>query len=89
MSGVQISEEQIAAMYHQERRELIMRLARASSTIVPVPMARRIRRRRLALYITAVLVLLPWIVYLALSLPTTTSRETGPRPGWGLTCCCW
>jgi hypothetical protein len=69
MTGVQISEEQIAAMSHQERRELIMRLARASSTIVPVPQARRIRRRRLALNITAVLVLLPWIVYLALRLP--------------------
>lgn len=69
MSDVQISEEQIAAMSHEERRELIMRLARASATIVPVPQARRIRRRRLVLNITAVLVLLPWIVYLALQLP--------------------
>ena len=69
MSGVQISEEQIAAMSHQERRELMTRLARASSTIVPVPLARRIRRRRLALNFTAVLVLLPWIVYLAVQLP--------------------
>lgn len=69
MSGVQISEEQIAAMSHPERRELMMRLARASSTIVPVPLARRIRRRRLVLNFAAVLVLLPWIVYLALRLP--------------------
>lgn len=66
---MQISEEQIAAMSHQERRELMMRLARASSTIVPVPQARRIRRRRLALNFIAVLVLLPWIVYLAVRLP--------------------
>jgi hypothetical protein len=69
MSTAQISEEQITAMSHQERRELMMRLARASSTIVPVPLARRIRRRRLALNFAAVLVLLPWIVYLALSRP--------------------
>jgi hypothetical protein len=69
MSGVQISEEQIAAMSAPERRELMKRLARASSTIVPVPLARRIRRRRLALNIAAVLVLPPWIAYLALSLP--------------------
>ena len=66
---MQISEEQIAAMSHQERRELMMRLARASSAIVPLPQARRIRRRRLALNFTAVLFLLPWIVYLALRLP--------------------
>ena len=69
MSGVQISEEQIAAMSHQERRDLMMRLARASSTIVPVPQARRIRRSRLALNFTAVFFLLPWIVYLGLRLP--------------------
>jgi hypothetical protein len=67
MSGVQISEEQIAAMSAHERRDLLMRLARASSTIVP--QARQIRRRRLALTLAAVLVLPPWIAYLALSLP--------------------
>jgi hypothetical protein len=67
MSGLQISEEQIAAMSAHERRDLLMRLARASSTIVP--RARRIRRRRLALTIAAALVLPPWIAYLALSLP--------------------
>jgi hypothetical protein len=69
MSGVQISEEQIAAMSAPERRELIMRLARSSSTIVPAPLARRIRRSRLTLNIAALLVLPPWIAYLALSLP--------------------
>jgi hypothetical protein len=69
MSGVQISEEQIAAMSALERRELMMRLARASSTIVSMPQARRVRRRRLILNIVAALVLLPWIVYLADSLP--------------------
>jgi hypothetical protein len=66
---VEISEAQIAAMSHQERRELMMRLARATSTIVPMPQARRIRRRRLALNFIAVLFLVPWIVYLAFTLP--------------------
>ncbi len=69
MSDVHISEEQIAAMSADERRELIMRLARSSSTIVAKPRAHRIRRRRLALNIAAALVLLPWIVYLAVRLP--------------------
>ena len=69
MSGVEISEAQIAAMSVEERRELMMRLAPASSTIVPLPQARRIRRRRLVLNFTAVLFLLPWIVYLAVTLP--------------------
>lgn len=69
MSGVQISEEQIAAMSAQERRALIVRLAGTRSTIVSMPRVRRVRRRRLALNIAAALVLLPWIVYLANSLP--------------------
>jgi hypothetical protein len=43
MSRVQICEEQIAAMSGQERRGSMTRLARASSTIVPVPQARRTR----------------------------------------------
>lgn len=69
VSGVQISDEQIAAMSAEERRQLMVRLSRASSTIVSVPQARRFRRRRLALNIAAPLVLLPWIVYLSMSLP--------------------
>jgi hypothetical protein len=69
MSGIEISDAQIAAMSSAERRELITRLARASSTIIPVPLARRIRRRRLALNIAAPIVLLPWMVYLAMTLP--------------------
>lgn len=69
MSATQISDAQIAAMSAEERRELMERLARASSTIIPVARARRIRRRRLALNLAAPAVLLPWIVYLAVSLP--------------------
>lgn len=69
MDVMQISDTQIAAMSVDERRELMMRLARTGSTIMSASRARRMRRRRLALLIAAPVVLLPWIVYLAMSLP--------------------
>jgi hypothetical protein len=69
MSGVQISDAQIAAMSAQERRDLIKRLSRSTSSIMSLHEVRRLRHRRLALTIAAPLVLLPWIVYLAMSLP--------------------
>jgi hypothetical protein len=69
MDDMQISDADIAAMSAQQRRELITRLARAGSAVISTPQARRMRRRRLAVNILAPFVLLPWIVYLATSLP--------------------
>jgi hypothetical protein len=69
MSAIQISDAQIAAMSVEDRRELIMRLAQTGSTIISLPRARRMRRRRLALTIAAPVALLPWVVYLGVMLP--------------------
>jgi hypothetical protein len=69
MDRIQIGDEQIAAMSVEDRRALIMRLTRANSTITSVPRMRRKRRRRLALILAAPVVLLPWVIYLAVSLP--------------------
>lgn len=69
MAVPEISDADIAALSLQERRELIGRLAAADATTVTVERIRRIRRRRLALNLIAAIVLIPWIVYLTMTLP--------------------
>jgi len=54
-----------------ERRELILRLAPVPAGLVPAPRTmERIRRWRLALMLACVAALIPWIVYLAITLPS-------------------
>jgi hypothetical protein len=70
MSGLEITQAQIAALSPHERHELISRLSRPTSDLLgPPATARRIRRHRLELVIGSAVALLPWTVYLGLSLP--------------------
>ncbi|GAB3837967.1 hypothetical protein GCM10028799_77880 [Kribbella italica] len=70
MSGVRVTDEQIAAMSTRERRELILRLAPVPSGLMPARrMMERIRRWRLVLLLLCVAALIPWTVYLAVTLP--------------------
>jgi hypothetical protein len=65
-----LTDEQVAAMSPQERAELISRLAHHPAVSPPSPrVLRLIREARLTLTLGAVVVLVPWIVYLALTLP--------------------
>ncbi|HZA12187.1 hypothetical protein [Mycobacterium sp.] len=64
-----VSDAQIAAMSAAERRDLIHRLERPIGELVPAPTFSRIHRTRLTLMIGATISLIPWIVYLALTLP--------------------
>ena len=64
-----LSDAQIAAMSAAERRQLIKRLERPLSDLLPVAEARRIRWSWLGVMTGGTLVLIPWIVYLALALP--------------------
>jgi hypothetical protein len=65
-----LTDERIAAMSPRERAELITRLARPPADVLPSRRTiRLIRDGRLALTVGAVVVLVPWIVYLALTLP--------------------
>ena len=65
-----LSDEQIAAMSPQERRDLIKRLARPVDDFVPSHRwLRRTREVRILLLVGSALVLVPWIVYLAVTLP--------------------
>lgn len=63
-----LTDDQIAALSTEQRRDLLQRL----TLPVDLPAAhvvRRIRRWRITLVVISVLVLIPWTIYLATSLP--------------------
>ena len=64
-----VSDAQIAAMSAAERRELISRLERPIRELLAASELHRLRRVRLVVMIGAVVGLIPWIVYLAITLP--------------------
>jgi hypothetical protein len=64
-----LSDAQIAAMSAHERRELIGRLERPVSELLPPSELARMRRIRLVLMVGATIGLIPWIAYLSLTLP--------------------
>jgi hypothetical protein len=64
-----LSDARIAAMSPAERRDLIQRLERPRDEVFPAPIARRMRRNRLTLMVGGSIVLIPWIIYLGLTLP--------------------
>jgi hypothetical protein len=69
MSDGGVPDAQIAAMSADERRDLIHRLERPLGELLPPAAFERIRRMRLVLMIGASIGLLPWIVYLSVTLP--------------------
>jgi hypothetical protein len=70
MTSLQLSDDEIAALSARERHQLIWRLSRVEIPGLPAPGAiRSMRRRRLALMLTAVAVLIPWTIYLGFTLP--------------------
>jgi hypothetical protein len=69
MPGPVLTDEQIDALSQQERQELMWRLARPSRELMAAETLLRIRRRRVVMMTAAVLALIPWTVYLGLSLP--------------------
>ena len=65
-----LSDEQIAALTPHERRDLIKRLARPVDDIVPSQgWLRRTRELRILLVVGSAVLLVPWIAYLAVTLP--------------------
>ncbi len=64
-----LSDAQIAAMSPAQRRDLIQRLERPVDEVFPPTLARRMRRNRLTLMVGGSIALIPWMVYLALTLP--------------------
>jgi hypothetical protein len=64
-----LSDAAIAAMSDADRRQLIARLERPLGELLPASALARLRRIRLVLMIGATIGLIPWIVYLAITLP--------------------
>jgi hypothetical protein len=64
-----LSDAQIAAMTAAERRALINRLERPLGELLPSSQLARLRRVRLVVMVGAIVGLIPWIVYLAITLP--------------------
>jgi hypothetical protein len=69
MGGGDVSDAQIAAMSADERRDLIHRLERPLGELLSPSVMERARRIRLVLMVSAAIALIPWIVYLSLTLP--------------------
>ena len=85
-----LTAEQIAAMTPAERGELIRRLARPTDELRPARwFMRRMREFRVVLMVGSVVVLVPWIAYLAVTLPRVYVDTTGTRRGSASTSCCW
>src|SRR5271168_5246642 len=55
------SDDQIAAMSPEQRRDLIQRLERPLDEVFPPTVARRMRRNRLTLTVVGAVALIPWI----------------------------
>ena len=65
-----LTDDQIATMSPAERRDLIKRLAQPVDDIAPsTHWLRRTREIRIAVMVLSVVLLVPWIVYLAVTLP--------------------
>jgi hypothetical protein len=78
---VTLTDEQIAGLTSDQRRELIRRLARPAGEVVPRRYdLSRVRRNRVALMTISAAFLVPWSVYLGRSLP---NRYVSPH--WTLT----
>jgi ABC-type phosphonate transport system ATPase subunit len=78
MSEGGISDAQIAAMTAAERRDLISRLERPLVELLPASELTRLRRIRLVMMVGATIGLVPWIVYLAMSLPDKYVAQNWP-----------
>ncbi|MEV6772088.1 hypothetical protein AB0N05_26020 [Nocardia sp. NPDC051030] len=70
MTVSRLSDGEIAGMSDDERRELIRRLQVPVERVLPRPEVVRVHRRvRLTLMVGGCLALIPWMVYLGLTLP--------------------
>jgi len=64
-----LSDAEIAALTPEQRRDLISRLERPLRELVDPTQLSRMRRIRLGVMVSGSIVLIPWIVYLAVTLP--------------------
>jgi hypothetical protein len=81
-----LSDDQIAAMSPAQRKDLIQRLERPLDEVFPPAIARRMRRNRLTLTVVGAVGLIPWIIYLAFTLPANYVANNWPATWIGFDC---
>jgi hypothetical protein len=81
-----VSDAQIAAMSPAQRRDLIQRLERPLDEVFAPTVARRMRRNRLTLMVGGAIGLIPWMVYLAFTLPANYVAHNWPATWIGFDC---
>jgi hypothetical protein len=81
-----LSDDQIAAMSPAQRRDLIQRLERPLDEVFPPAIARRMRRNRLTLTVVGAVGLIPWMTYLAFTLPENYVAHNWPATWIGFDC---
>lgn len=74
------TDEEIEALTHQERCDLLAKLGATRRVPISAAYARRVRRWRMGLMVPGTIILIPWTVYLAAVLPTSYTTEN-----WRLT----
>jgi hypothetical protein len=73
-----LSDAQIAALTPAQRRELISRLEQPLSEVIDPVYLSRMRRIRLGLMIGGSIAMIPWLVYLAMTLPENYVAHNWP-----------
>ncbi len=73
-----LSDAQIAALTPAQRRELISRLEQPLSDVIDPVYLGRMRRIRLGLMIGGSIAMIPWLVYLAMTLPENYVAHNWP-----------
>ena len=81
-----LSDDQIAAMSPAQRKDLIQRLERPLDEVLPPAIARRMRRNRLTLTVVGAIGLIPWMIYLAFTLPENYVAHNWPATWIGFDC---
>jgi hypothetical protein len=81
-----LTDAQIASMSPAQRRDLIQRLERPLDEVFPLAIARRMRRNRLTLMVGGAIGLIPWMIYLAFTLPTNYVAHNWPATWIGFDC---
>ena len=78
-----LTDEQIAALTPAQRRELITRIEQPLSEMIDPVLLDRMRRTRLSLMIGGSIAMIPWLVYLSLTLPENYVAHNWPATWLG------
>ena len=73
-----LTDAQIAALTPKQRRELITRLEQPLAEVIDPVLLTRIRRIRLGLMVSCSIGMIPWLVYLSMTLPQNYVAHNWP-----------